>query len=90
MEIPARGRVDQDALNYDPTSSIHVSSSLASLCSSMSLYSFSSDRDADSFVREAAGRRYNAWQNTPYMLPSDQSEFARQLVGFFSFELATG
>lgn len=93
MEIPARGprpRVNQDALNYGSTSSIHVSSSPASFCSSMSLYSFNSDRDTASFVREAAGRRYNAWQNTPYMLPSDQSEFARQLVGFTFFELADG
>jgi hypothetical protein len=94
MEIPARrgsqAILDQEALNYEPTGTIHVSSSPASVCSSMSLYSFSSDRDAASFVREAAGRRYNAWQNTPYMLPSDQSEFARQLVESISFELATG
>jgi hypothetical protein len=53
----------------------------------MSLYSFNSDRDAVSFVREEAGRHYNAWKNTPYMLPSDQPEFARQLVEFASFEL---
>jgi hypothetical protein len=46
-------------------------------CSSMSLYSYDSERDATAFVYEASGRRYNN-QNQLYLLPSDQSEFSRQ------------
>lgn len=83
MEILARRAIlDQRALNYDTTSSDLSSCSPASLCSSISLYSYNSDMDKATFTREAAGRRYNAWRNSPYLLPSDQPEFARQSVGF--------
>jgi hypothetical protein len=48
-----------------------------SSCSSMSLYSYDTERDGATLFYEASGRRYNS-QNQLYLLPSDQSEFSRQ------------
>ena len=71
--------VDQLPLNYgsnDDLLGLDDNSDRAS-CSSMSLYSYDSERDGAAFVYEASGRRYNN-QNQLYLLPSDQSEFSRQ------------
>ncbi|KAG8824658.1 hypothetical protein FRC17_009060, partial [Serendipita sp. 399] len=48
-----------------------------------------SERDASSFVRNANGRQYNS-SNTLYLLPSDQSEFARHDKQHRLLELALG
>jgi hypothetical protein len=70
--------VEQLPLNYgsnDDLLGLDDNSDRAS-CSSMSLYSYHSERDAKAFVYEASGRRYN--KKGLYLLPSDQSEFSRQ------------
>ena len=67
----------QEAINYDEATA-HINSASTD-CSVMSLYSFNSERDADSFVHESGGRRYNT-RNELYALPSDPPEFARQYV----------
>lgn len=70
--------VDQLPLNLsdDDILALDDNSDRAS-CSSMSLYSYDSERDGAAFVYEASGRRYNN-HNQLYLLPSDQPEFSRQ------------
>ncbi|KIM34404.1 hypothetical protein M408DRAFT_325809 [Serendipita vermifera MAFF 305830] len=93
MESVAGGAIailDQEPLNYGSTSSSQPYNSPQSCCSSISLYSYTTDMDPTTFIREAAGRRYNAWQNTLYMLPSDQPEFLRHDKQHRMLQLALG
>lgn len=73
------GSDDDNTLNHGSVDNLLTSARFdcQSCCSSMSLYSYDTERDAAAFIREASGRRYNN-RNELYMLPSDQPEFLRQ------------